>query len=142
MTRCPPLRTRCTLPATLLALCALLAFAAPPAFAQIHGELGGIRTFPDQAKRGNLAILSTVDAEIDGKPVRMAPGMRLFSPQNSLVMLHSVIGKQYTVNYRMEPSTGMLHTAWILNKAEIALPRPGSTGVQRNFRFESDADPR
>ena len=105
------------------------------------GELGGSRTFPEQAKRGTLAILSTVDAEIDGKPVRMAPGMRLLSPQNSLVMLHSVVGKQYVVNFRIEPSTGMLHTAWILNKAEIALPRPGS-GEQRNFRFESDADPR
>ena len=141
MTRCPPLRPRRALFATLVVLCSFLPFAAPPAFAQMHGELGGVRTFPEQAKRGTLAILSTVNAEIDGKPVRMAPGMRLFSPQNSLVMLHSSIGKQYVVNYRMEASTGMLHIAWILTKAEIALPRAGS-GDQRNFRFESDADPR
>ena len=141
MTRCLPLRTRRALLPKLVALCALLPFASAPAFAQMQGDLGGVRTFPEQAKRGNLAVLSTVDAEIDGKAVRMAPGMRLFSPQNSLVMLHSVIGKQYIVNYRMEGSSGMLHTAWVLNKAEIALPRAGS-GVQRNFRFETDADPR
>ena len=127
--------------AVLLALCAAGLLPAGTALAQVPGELGGSRPFPEQAKRGTLAILSTVDAEIDGKPVRMAPGMRLLSPQNSLVMLHSVVGKQYVVNFRIEPSTGMLHTAWILNKAEIALPRPGS-GEQRNFRFESDADPR
>ncbi|RID98334.1 hypothetical protein [Simplicispira hankyongi] len=141
MTRCPPLLSRRALRATLLALCALVPFAASPALAQTNGELGGVRTFPEQARRGTLTVLSTVDAQIDGNPVRMAPGMRLFSPQNSLVMLHSVIGKQYTVNYRMETSTGMLHTAWILTAAEIALPRAGG-GVQRNFRFESDTTPR
>ena len=142
MTRCSRLRAfrRPTL-AVLLTLCAAGWLPTTPALAQVPGDLGGSRTFPDQAKRGTLTILSTVDAQIDGKPVRMAPGMRLLSPQNSLVMLHTVIGKQYVVNFRIEPSTGMLHTAWILNKAEIALPRPGST-EQRNFRFESDADPR
>ncbi len=141
MNRCPSRSARRVLPTIVFALSALLSFSAPSAFAQMHGEIGGVRTFPEQAKRGNLAIFSTVNAQIDGKPVRMAPGMRLFSPQNSLVMLHSVIGKQFTVNYRMEGSSGMLHTAWILNKAEIALPRAGST-VPQNFRFESDADPR
>lgn len=140
MTRCPPLRRR-ALSTVLVALCALLPLAVAPARAQMHAELGGVRTFPEQARRGTLAVLSTVDAEIDGKPVRMAPGMRLFSPQNSLVMLHSVIGKQFTVNYRMEGSSGMLHTAWILTKAESDLPRAGA-GAQTNLRFESDTNPR
>ena len=140
MTRCPPLHRR-ALSTVLVALCALLPLAVAPARAQMHGELGGVRTFPEQARRGTLAVLSTVDAEIDGKPVRMAPGMRLFSPQNSLVMLHSVIGKQFTVNYRMEGSSGMLHTAWILTKAESDLPRAGA-GAQTNLRFESDTNPR
>ena len=112
-----------------------------PVVAQVPGSLGGVRTFPEQARRGTLSVLSTVEAQIDGTPVRMAPGMRLMSPQNSLIMLHMVIGKQYAVNYTIEKSTGMLHTAWILNKEELALPREGS-GVKRNFRFESDADPR
>ena len=142
MTRCRRLRA-CRRPtlAVLLTLSAAGWLSTTPALAQVPGDLGGSRTFPDQAKRGTLAVLSTVNAEIDGKPVRMAPGMRLLSPQNSLVMLHTVIGKQYVVNYRMEPSSGMLHTAWILNKTEIALPRTGSPEL-RNFRFESDADPR
>ncbi|MGP1682207.1 MAG: hypothetical protein ACTS8S_07765 [Giesbergeria sp.] len=111
--------------------------AATPVFAQSQGELGGVRTFPEQARRGKLAILSTVDAEIDGKPVRMAPGMRLFGTQNALVMLHTVVGKEFVVNYRMEGSSGMLHTAWILTKAETDLARAGSA-PKRNFNFESD----
>ncbi len=144
MTRCPMppnRRARPTLPAAFLALAALLAFAPAPVFAQMHGELGGVRTFPVEAKRATLTILSTVEAQLDGKPVRMAPGMRLLSPQNALVMLHSVIGQKFIVNYRIEGSSGMLLTAWVLSKAEIALPRAGS-GEQRNFTFETDASPR
>ena len=52
MTRCPPLLSRRALRATLLALCALVPFAASPALAQTNGELGGVRTFPEQARRG------------------------------------------------------------------------------------------
>ena len=111
-----------------------------PAVAQVPESLGGLRTFPVQARRGTLAVLSTTEAEIDGKLLRMAPGMRLLSPQNSLIMLHTVIGKEYVVNYNIEPSTGMLHTAWILNKEETALPRAGSA-PSHNFRFDSDANP-
>ncbi len=125
-----------------VAVIALAGLAQPlVAIAQVPDSLGGIRTFPVQALRGKLAILSTVEATIDGKPIRMAPGMRLRSPQNSLVMLHMVIDKEYAVNYTIEPSTGMLHTAWILNKEELALPREGS-GVKRNFFFNSDPTPR
>ena len=127
--------------AALAGLTACAALQPLTATAQVPGSLGGVRTFPEQARRGTLAILSTVEAEIDGKPVRMAPGMRLLSPQNSLIMLHMVIGKQYAVNYTIEKSTGMLHTAWILNSDELARAREGSAPI-RNFRFESDAEPR
>ncbi len=148
MNRCSPLliqlRASVSIAMRATAIAGLTAAAVlqpMTAAAQVPESLGGIRTFPEQARRGTLAILSTVEAKIDGTPIRMAPGMRLRSPQNSLIMLHMVIGKEYAVNYTIEKSTGMLHTAWILNKEELALPREGS-GVKRNFRFESDADPR
>ena len=48
--------------------------------------------------------------------------MRLFSPQNTLVPRHTVIGQTYKVNYVLETSTGMLHAAWILSEAEAAKP--------------------
>ncbi|GKS99141.1 hypothetical protein AVKW3434_07155 [Acidovorax sp. SUPP3434] len=136
MNRCP------TVPfsflfAPLLAS-ALLCGAVLPATAQVVAPLGGVRTFPENALRGTLAINSTVDAQLDGKAIRMAPGMRLLSPQNTLVMAHSVIGQKFTVNYVVEASTGMLLTAWILSKDEAAQPRKGATATDRNFIFESE----
>ena len=68
----------------------------------------------------------------------MAPGMRLFSPQNSLVMAHTVLGQTFKVNYLIEPSTGMLQSAWILSQGEADQPRKGSDSVERNYRSEFD----
>ena len=127
----------------LAALCAAAALTGVPAAAQntVQGSMGGMRNFPDAALRGSLVITAASEAEINGRTIRMAPGMRLFSPQNTLVMMHTVLGQQFTVNYLIENSTGMLLTAWILSNAEAAQKRAGSDSVQRNFTFESDATP-
>lgn len=102
-----------------------MALSAPPLLAQqVPPGLDNVRNFPEAALRGKLAVVSSVDAELNGNAIRMAPGMRLFSPQNSLVMLHTVMGQSFKVNYVIEPSTGMLLTAWILTEAEAAQPRP------------------
>ena len=146
MNRCPtalpPSRPR--LRGLLLAmLCAAAPLASAPAAAQgtVQGSMSGMRNFPDAALRGSLVITGASDAEINGNAIRMAPGMRLFSPQNTLVMMHTVKGQQFTVNYLIENGTGMLITAWILSNSEAAQPRKGSDAVQHNYRFESDATP-
>jgi len=143
MTRCTPLSTHS--PARPLAraalagiACALLSAAALPAAAQVPPGLGGARPFPEAALRGVLTIHTISDATLNGRAIRMAPGMRLFSPQNTLVMPHGVIGQSYRVNYVIENSTGMLLTAWILTEGEAAQPRKGSDLVQFNFRTEYD----
>ena len=87
-----------------------------------------LRNFPEAALRGKLVVTGMYDARLDGKPIRMAPGMRLFSPQNTLVQAHTVLEKPFTVNYVLENSTGMLLTAWILGKEEAAQKRPGASG--------------
>lgn len=138
-----------------LALAALLS-AALPAQAQTGAAplpvpmgLGGERTFPDAARRGTLQIAPGPQVLLNGQLVRTAPGLRLFSPQNTLVMLHTVVGQSFRVNYVIEHATGMLLTAWILTEGEAARPRPvpaGSApgtavdadGVLRNYRTESD----
>ncbi|MBY0454189.1 MAG: hypothetical protein K2Q11_04805 [Burkholderiaceae bacterium] len=100
--------------------------AGTPAGAQTTAvplSLGAERNFPDAALRGKLVVTSSGQAEINGTAIRMAPGMRLFSPQNTLVMLHTVLGQSFTVNYLIEHSTGMLITAWILSSSEAAQPR-------------------
>ena len=117
--------------------CAML-WGPLPASAQVQGALGVSRTFPDAALRGTLTITAASDATLNGRPIRMAPGMRLFSPQNSLIMAHMVLGQSFKVNYLIEPSTGMLQSAWILSQGEADQPRKGSDSVERNYRAESD----
>ncbi|SDP67056.1 hypothetical protein SAMN04489708_12091 [Paracidovorax cattleyae] len=136
MTRCKPpttrlpFRSRPRAAALLLALGAVApAFLPAPGAAQeVQPGMGNVRNFPEAAQRGTLVILSTAEAQLNGSTVRTAPGLRIFSPQNTLVMAHSVIGQSFTVNYTIEPATGLLHTVWILTKAEAAVPRKGSGG--------------
>ncbi|MBF9265642.1 hypothetical protein [Paracidovorax cattleyae] len=134
MTRCKPPTSRPHSTARAAALLLALGAAAPafmalPAAAQqVQPGMGGVRNFPEAAQRGTLVILSTAEAQLNGSTVRTAPGLRIFSPQNTLVMAHSVIGQSFTVNYTIEPATGLLHTVWILTKAEAAVPRKGSGG--------------
>ena len=94
-----------------------------PAQAQMQPSVGAVRNFPEAAVRGTLVITGQGMAEINGKEIRMAPGMRLFNAENALLMLHTVIGQKFTVNYLIEPSTGLLWTAWVLSPAEAAQKR-------------------
>ena len=121
----PGLRPRSVAWLTSMACCATLLMALP-ATAQVEPGLGLSRPFPDQALRGTLTIAAGSQAVLNGAPIRMAPGMRLFSPQNNLVMLHNVTGQTFKVNYLIENSTGMLLSAWILTEGEAAQPRKGS----------------
>ncbi len=117
---------------------AVLVCAAAPAQAQVQSGLGIARNFPDASLRGNLTVQTGSDATLNGRAIRMAPGMRLFTPQNTLVMLHMVQGQTFKVNYLIENSTGMLLSAWILTEGEAAQPRKGVDTVERNYRAESD----
>jgi hypothetical protein len=120
------------------AFAGLLASLPTPAQAQMQPSVGAARNFPEAALRGTLVVTGQNMAEVNGKAIRMAPGMRLLNPENALLMLHTVIGQKLTVNYLIEPSTGMLWTAWVLSPAETAQQRKGS-GVQRNYLFESES---
>ena len=124
-----------------LLLCAALGttglLALQPAQAQVASPLGNVRNFPENAVRGTLTINSVQEAKLDNKDIRMAPGMRLFSPQNSLVQRHTVIGQTYKVNYVLEASTGMLLSAWILSEAEAAKPFKGSDTVLTNINVSN-----
>lgn len=139
MKRCTPALTSKTSRALAIpGLAALLCAAAPAQAQQVPGGMGEMRNFPDASLRGNLTVLAGSQATLNGNPIRMAPGMRLFSPQNTLVMLHTVQGQTFKVNYLVENSTGMLLSAWILTEGEAAQARKGSDTIQFNFRTESD----
>jgi hypothetical protein len=138
MTRCTPIPLFAQRALMLSVVCAALA-AAVPTSAQVQPGLGGTRTFPDASLRGVLTLVSSSEATLNGRSVRVAPGMRLMSPQNTLVIPHSVFGQRFKVNYLIENSTGMLLTAWILTEGEAAQSRQGKDAVQFNFRTESQS---
>lgn len=123
MQRCFPSHSRAAL---LLCCAALLAGMSAAASAQQAPVAAGQRTFPANTERGTLKILSRTQGEIDGKAVRLAPGLRIFNQQNALVFAHTLAGEPLKVNYLMEASTGRLHTAWLLTPAEAkSKPRKG-----------------
>lgn len=103
--------------------CALLSAAPLPGAAQVQPGQGPARNFPESALGGTLVLGSSAQATINGLPVRLAPGMRLLGPQNTLVPLHTVLGQSLRVNYVFEASTGMLLTAWVLTGREAAQAR-------------------
>ncbi|WP_226858270.1 hypothetical protein [Diaphorobacter aerolatus] len=78
------------------------------------------RNFPPSSQRGDLVVKSSVEAVVEGKDYRLAPGLRIFNQQNQLVFAHSVVGQKLDVRYVVEPSTGMLLNVWILTKNELA----------------------
>jgi len=128
--------TRCT-PLPALALAALLALPLAGQ-AQQAPTPAGQRNFPAAALRGNLKIINAAEAELNGKATRLAPGLRIYNPQNALVFAHSLINQALRVNYVIEASTGMLLTAWILTEAEAKQPRQGSDSVHSNIHSGSD----
>ena len=132
--------TRCT-PLSALALAAALALPLA-AGAQQAPTPAGQRPFLPAALRGSLKIVNTAEAELNGKAIRLAPGLRIFNPQNALVFAHSLAGQSVKVNYVTEASTGMLLTAWILTEAEARQPRKGDDAIITNIRTEPAATPR
>ena len=99
------------------------------------------RQFPDQARRGVLRVTAPPDILLDGKPDRLSPGARIRSTDRRIVLPQQLVGQELQVNYRRE-SLGLVHEVWLLTPAEQAQHRAGKgDGVQRNYRFASEADP-
>ena len=112
------LRLRCL--AALTGASALIALGLPaPAAAQLH-------RFPPKTLVGKFSLLSFPQAMLDGRQVQLAPGVRIRSVGNALVVPSTVSGEQ-TVRYRLDP-LGQVIEIWLLTpaEAEAALREPGS----------------
>jgi hypothetical protein len=90
-----------------------------PATAQVA------RHFPDSAVRGKIAFKSLPQIELDGKADRLSPGARIHDEQGVLAMTGALEGKSFTVNFRREASTGLVHEVWILSAEEQKVKRDG-----------------
>ena len=83
------------------------------------------RFFPDSAVRGKIAFKSPPQIELDGKADRLSPGARIRDEQGMLAMTGALEGKSFTVNFRREAATGLVHEVWILSAEEQKVKRDG-----------------
>lgn len=126
---------RC-IPSLLLATGVLL--AALPAQAQSLK-----RPFPPDALRGTLTMTQPPHARMDDREVRLSPGARIMSDNNTVVRPASLVGKEVVVNYKVD-GRGQIQMVWILTPEE-AKEKRRTLGVERNYVFESmlpQPDPR
>lgn len=77
------------------------------------------RVIPAAAQFGTVVLGDNSQAAVDGKAVRMAPGLRVFNEKNELVQAHFLRGQKMKVKYTIEPATGFLQGVWVLAEHEI-----------------------
>jgi len=100
--------------AALGALAAGAWLAAPAARGQPAAGPG--RPIPDNAEVGRLAIGVFPEATLDGKPVRLGPGARIYDEQNLIRPPSTVAGERRVAFVR--GTLGELTQVWLVTDAE------------------------
>lgn len=108
----------------------LLAVTAFGAFAQ---ELP-MRMFPPAVKFATLRVSPAYEVSLNKEPARMSPGMRLYTPQNMMVLPNMVVNQPVKVAYTLDIQ-GLIQQAWILTDNEVARVQPVDRGF---FSFSSN----
>ena len=107
--------------------CAFAAFTAvclvAPAAAQTQ------RNFPQNALRGALVISSPSEATLNGKAVRLAPGLRVRGQNNMLELSGALLGLKLLVNYTLDID-GLVKDVWILTPEEATKKPWPTTAVE------------
>ncbi|WHZ10506.1 MAG: hypothetical protein OJF60_000945 [Burkholderiaceae bacterium] len=94
-----------------------------------------VRSFPKNALRGEMVVTAQPPLiQLDGHADQLAPGARIYGPNNRIVLSGTLVGLTLTVNYTRD-TMGLVHDVWILTDAEARLPR--ATAQNPNFVFES-----
>lgn len=108
---------------------------------QFESELGG-RNFPVGTLRGSFVVVNPPEIQLDGRAERMAPGGRIRSAQNMLVMPAAVVGQSLLVNYTRD-AAGLVSQVWILTPDEAQAKRASAERPMFNFwPFASSQGPR
>ena len=110
--------------ARALALGTLMAAVAYGVAAQSQPK----RPFPAHAMRAHMVVVNAHEVTLNGKLTRLAPGSRIRTAANALVVSGGLVGQGFVVNYTRD-SLGQAHEIWLLNAAEAADRRPGSEGM-------------
>jgi len=106
-------RTPRALPALLLA-----ALMAGLPVAVRHAGAQPLRSIDPQALAGRLIVTQFPRAQLDGREIMLAPGVRIRSTDNMLRLPGSLTGEQM-VRYRLDPG-GQVIEVWLLTDEEAA----------------------
>jgi len=94
------------------------------------------RNFPPNALRGALVIATPSEATLNGRPARLAPGLRIRGQDNMLAMSGALIGAHLLVHYTTD-IYGLVDNVWILTPQEAARkPWPASAQEAQTWRFD------
>lgn len=109
---------------------------------QFESEAGG-RNFPIGTLRGRFMVMNPPEIQLDGQPERFAPGGRIRSTQNMLVMPAAIVGQNLLVNYTRDPA-GLVSQVWVLTPDEANAERASAERPMFNFWpfASSDGRPR
>ena len=95
------------------------------------------RVFQANALRGELLFTQPPEALLNGKPARLAPGLRIRNPLNMIQLSGSLLGQKLVVNYTLDPA-GEVRDVWILTEAELAKkPWPATPEQAQTWVFDS-----
>lgn len=98
--------------ASLLSGALVAALIAAAAAAQVVP-----RNIPADAPRGRFTASTFPEVLINGKPMRLAPGARILTP-NNLTVTPNQVAAGATVRYRLD-AQGQIQTVWVLGNEEV-----------------------
>lgn len=120
---------------------AALAQDVPVPQTQNEAALGG-RNFPIGTLRGKFMVLNPPEILLDGSNERLAPGARIRSAQQMLVMPASITGQNLLINYTRD-AAGLVREVWILTPQEAVAERESAEKPLLNFwPFVANRGPR
>ncbi|MCZ2413577.1 MAG: hypothetical protein LC136_04870 [Burkholderiales bacterium] len=77
----------------------------------------GTRSFPEAARPGRFAMRIFPEATLDGEPVRLGAGARIFDQRNMIVMPASLSGS-FDALVERDPA-GNVSRVWLLTPEEL-----------------------
>lgn len=120
------------MPRCLMTVATALAATLPLlAFAQADRAI----PVPIQSLRGEVAFGQPPEVKLNGKPARLAPGVRIKGPDNLIVMSGALAGQKHTVNYTVD-TYGLLMNVWLLTPLEIKKPWPRTPQESATWTYD------
>ena len=95
------------------------------------------RQFPKNALRGSIVVGDPPTVALNGRETRFAPGARIRSPSNMIVLSGTLVGAKLLVHYTLD-SMGQLGDVWILTPEEAAKrPWPATQEQAEAWLFDA-----